>query len=41
LINVYAADRGSPQAFNPITGAEVDEDAGVFPQFGVILERAW
>jgi hypothetical protein len=41
MINVYAADRGSPQAFNPITGAEVDEDAGVFPQFGVILERAW
>ncbi len=41
VINVYGADRGSPQDFNPITGAEIDEDASAFPQFGLILERAW
>lgn len=41
VINVYGADRGSPQAFNPITGREIDEDASPFPQVGLILERAW
>lgn len=41
VINVYGADRGSPLDFNPITGAEIDDDPSPFPQFGLILERAW
>jgi hypothetical protein len=41
VINVYAADNGSPLAFNPISGAEIEDDASPFPQFGLILERAW
>jgi len=41
VINVYGADRGSPEAFNPISGELIDEDASPFPQFGLILERAW
>jgi hypothetical protein len=41
VINVYGADRGAPLDFNPITGAEIDDDPSAFPQFGLILERAW
>ncbi|MEQ8514774.1 MAG: TonB-dependent receptor [Chromatocurvus sp.] len=41
VINVYAADRGSPEEFNPITGRQIEDDASPFPQFGLILERAW
>ncbi|KGE04941.1 TonB-dependent receptor [Pseudohaliea rubra] len=41
VINVYGADRGSPLEFNPISGAQIDEDASPFPQFGLILEKAW
>lgn len=41
VINVYGADRGGPLEFNPITGQQIDEDASPFPQFGLILERAW
>lgn len=41
VINVYGADRGSPQDFNPITGQQIEDDASPFPQFGLILERAW
>jgi hypothetical protein len=41
VINVYGADRGAPLEFNPISGEQIDEDASPFPQFGLILERAW
>jgi len=41
VINVYGADRGSPLAFNPISGEQIEEDASPFPQFGLILEHAW
>lgn len=41
VINVFGAERGSPQDFNPITGQEIDDDGNPFPQFGFILERAW
>jgi hypothetical protein len=41
VINVYAADRGAPLEFNPISGEQIDDDASPFPQFGLILERAW
>lgn len=41
VINLYGAGRGAPQAFNPIIGRQINEDASPFPQFGLILERAW
>jgi len=41
VINVYGADRGAPLEFNPISGEQIDDDARPFPQFGLILERAW
>jgi len=41
VINLYGAERGAPQDFNPITGRQIDEEASPFPQFGLILERAW
>ena len=41
VINLYGAERGSPRDFNPITGRQIDDDASPFPQFGLILERAW
>ena len=41
VINVYGAKRGAPQDFNPITGQEIDDEGNPFPQFGLILERAW
>ena len=27
--------------FNPITGEEIEDEGTPFPQFGLILERAW
>lgn len=41
VINLYGAERGAPQDFNPITGRQIDGEASPFPQFGLILERAW
>ena len=41
VVNVYGADRGAPLEFNPITGEEIDDGGSPFPQFGLILERAW
>lgn len=41
VINLYGADSGTPQDFNPITGKQIDNDGSPFPQFGLIFERAW
>jgi hypothetical protein len=41
VINIYGAERGAPLDFNPITGEEIEDEGNPFPQFGLILERAW
>ena len=41
VINIYGAKRGSPQDFNPITGQDIEDEGAPFPQFGLILEKAW